>query len=32
MGEKGRKAVAASSWRNVAKRTVEVCKTVLDRQ
>jgi glycosyltransferase involved in cell wall biosynthesis len=32
MGEKGRKAVADSSWRNVAKRTVAVCKTVLDRQ
>jgi len=32
MGEKGRKAVAANSWRNVAKKTVAVCKTVLDRQ
>jgi len=30
MGAKGRKSVGANSWRNVAKKTVEVCQTVLD--
>lgn len=30
MGEKGRSSVGANSWRNVARKTVKVCKRVLD--
>jgi glycosyltransferase involved in cell wall biosynthesis len=29
MGEKGRSSVGANSWRNVARKTVEVCEKVL---
>ena len=32
MGKRGREAVGANSWRNVAKKTVEVCKKVLDKK
>jgi glycogen synthase len=32
MGKRGLEAVGANSWRNVAKKTVEVCRKVLDKK
>jgi len=32
MGAKGKGFVCANSWRNVTKKTVDVCKTVLEKK